>query len=195
MTRNASIERTTRETAIRLDLCLDGAGNRSISTGIGFFDHMLELFAAHGLFDLEIKAEGDLHVDFHHTVEDVGICLGAAFASAMGDKSGIRRYGSFLLPMDEALARVVVDCGGRPYLRFEPGGNREPIGAFPFQLIEEFLRAFSTHAKINLHVDVLAGRDSHHIAEAIFKGLARALDIATSTDPRVTGIPSTKGNL
>jgi imidazoleglycerol-phosphate dehydratase len=195
MNRSASFDRTTRETAIQVELNLDGTGQKSIATGIGFFDHMLELFATHGLFDLQIKAEGDLHVDFHHTVEDVGICLGRAFANALGDKVGIRRYGFCILPMDEALTRVVVDCGGRPFLRFEPGGVREPIGLFPFQLIEEFLRAFATNAGMNLHVDVLSGRDSHHIAESIFKGLARALDAATSLDERVTSVPSTKGSL
>lgn len=195
MQRQASVERTTRETQIRLSLNLDGSGVRSIQTGIGFFDHMLELLAVHGLFDLELEAQGDLQVDYHHTVEDTGITLGQAFSKALGDKSGIRRYGHAIIPMDEALTRVVVDCGGRPFLRYEVPENLESIGGFPVQLVEEFLRAFSVHAMLNLHVDFLAGRDSHHIVESIFKGLARALDQATSPDPRVKGVPSTKGTL
>ncbi len=195
MSRNATVDRKTTETSIEVSLDLDGTGIHQISTGIGFFDHMLELFSAHGLFDLTVKAEGDLNVDFHHTVEDTGITLGQAFAQAMGDKRGILRYGVALLPMDEALARVVVDCGGRPFFRYEVPKTQEAIGTFSFQLLEEFLRAFSVHGKMNLHVDVLAGRDGHHISEAIFKGLARALRTAVSLDPRVHGIPSTKGTL
>lgn len=195
MSRISTITRTTRETSIELTLNLDGTGKSSISTGIGFFNHMLELFAAHGLFDLEVKAAGDLEVDFHHTVEDTGLTLGQALAEALGNKAGLRRYGAFYLPMDEALVRVVVDCSGRPFLRYEAPGGVEPIGQFPFQLVEEFLRAFAMQAKVTLHVDVLAGRDAHHIAEAIFKGLARALDQATQIDARVQGIPSTKGAL
>lgn len=193
--RQARIERTTRETSILLEINLDGSGKAAIETGIGFFDHMLELWAHHSLCDLTIKAKGDLQVDFHHTVEDTGICLGQALREAMGDKAGIRRYGFFLLPMDEALVRVVVDCSGRPFLRYEVSGDWPPMGQFPFQLVEEFLRAVSSQAGLTLHVDLLAGRDSHHIAEAIFKGLARALEMALQTHPRVTGIPSTKGSL
>jgi imidazoleglycerol-phosphate dehydratase len=195
MSRIATITRATRETAIELTLNLDGTGKTSVSTGIGFFNHMLELFGAHGLFDLEVKATGDLEVDFHHTVEDTGLTLGQALAEALGNKAGLRRYGAFYLPMDEALVRVVVDCSGRPFLRYEAPAGVEAIGQFPFQLVEEFLRAFAMQAKVTLHVDVLAGKDAHHIAEAIFKGLARALDQATQIDGRVQGIPSTKGAL
>lgn len=195
MNRQASVERTTKETQIRLDLSVDGSGESSIKTGIGFFDHMLDLFAVHGLFDLKIEAQGDLHVDFHHTVEDTGIVLGQAFSRAVGDKFGIRRYGQATIPMDEALARVVVDFGGRPFLRYNVPDNLESIGPFPVQLTEEFLRAFSTNAQVNLHVDSIAGRDSHHIVESIFKGLARAISEALTEDPRVRRIPSTKGVL
>jgi len=195
MSRTASVERSTKETQISLTLDLDGEGKNSIETGIGFFDHMLDLFSVHGLFDLEIQARGDLRVDFHHTVEDTGIVLGQAFGRALGDKRGIWRYGEASVPMDEALSRVVVDCSGRPYLRYNVQDSQEPIGTFPFQLVEEFLRAFTVHAMLNLHVDLIAGRDSHHIAESIFKALARALDRATTLDTRVTGIPSSKGSL
>jgi imidazoleglycerol-phosphate dehydratase len=196
MSRAASLERTTSETAIRLSLGVDGGGNSRIQTGIGFFDHMLTLFSRHGLFDLDLEAKGDLQVDSHHTVEDTGILLGQAFARALGDKSGISRYGFFYVPMDEALVRVVVDLSGRPFLAYTaPGGVGDAGVAFPFQLVEEFLRGFATHAGMNVHVDVLAGKDAHHMAEGIFKALARALDQATCLDPRVKGIPSTKGVL
>ena len=195
MSRIAEIERKTRETAIRLRLNVDGTGASSIETGIGFFDHMLELFAKHGLFDLEVEAKGDLQVDFHHTVEDTGIVLGQALTKALGDKAGIRRYGSAYLPMDETLARVVLDLSGRPYLRYQVPAQVDPIGQFPFQLVEEFMRALSVQGGMNLHVDILEGRDAHHMAEAIFKGFARALDTATQVDPRVQGVPSTKGSL
>jgi imidazoleglycerol-phosphate dehydratase len=195
MARTAEINRETLETQIQVSLNLDGEGKSEIGTGIPFFDHMLTLFARHGLFDLEVKATGDLDVDFHHTVEDTGIVLGSAIAKALGNKKGIRRYGFFYLPMDETLARVVVDFGGRPYLEYRPLGPSEPIGGFSFQLVEEFLRAFAVHAAINLHVEILYGRDSHHMAEAIFKGLARAVREATTLDPRVQGVPSTKGVL
>lgn len=194
--RQAQIERSTTETEIRLVLELDGKGTSRISTGIAFFDHMLTLFARHGLFDLEITAKGDLDVDFHHTVEDTGIALGQALIKAIGDKSGLRRYGFFVLPMDEALAQIAVDLGGRPFLAFEAPPRVEPIGGtFSFQLLEEFFRAFSSNGLLNLHATVLAGRDSHHMAEALFKALARALAQAVAVDPRVTGIPSTKGVL
>lgn len=195
MSRSSHIRRETRETQISAQLCLDGAGHSDISTGIGFFDHMLALFAKHGLFDLDLKATGDLHVDAHHTVEDTGIVLGQAFASALGDKSGITRYGSAFLPMDEALARVVVDVSGRPFLACDIPPGLPPAGVFPVQLVEEFLRAFAVNAGLTLHVAVLAGKDSHHVCEAVFKGLARALDSATRPDPRVSGVPSTKGVL
>ncbi len=195
MTREATVHRKTKETDIRLRLILDGTGQSNITTGIGFFDHMLTLFAKHGLFDLEIKAKGDLEVDAHHTVEDVGLTLGQALREALGDKAGLVRYGWCLLPMDEALARIAVDCGGRPYLAYKAPKGAAAIGNFPIQLLEEFLRAFSVQGGLNLHVTLLDGRDSHHMAEAVFKGLARALDQATRLDERVQGIPSTKGSL
>jgi len=193
--RTATIERKTSETVINLTLSLDGEGNSDVRTGIPFFDHMLTLFARHGLLDLTIEAKGDIEVDFHHTVEDTGIALGQALAKALADKSGIRRYGSAYVPMDEALARVVVDCSGRPFLAYEAPRGVEAIGLFPFQLVEEFLRALAVNAELTLHVSILAGRDAHHMAEGIFKALGRALDIAVSHDERVKGIPSTKGVL
>jgi imidazoleglycerol-phosphate dehydratase len=195
MTRQATVNRKTNETDIRLTLNLDGSGHSEVRTGVGFFDHMLVLFAKHGLFDLELHAKGDLEVDAHHTVEDVGLALGQALREALGDKAGLCRYGWCLLPMDDALARIAVDCGGRPYLAYETPDDAGPIGNFPFQLLEEFLRAFSVQGGLNLHVTLLDGRDSHHMAEAVFKGLARALDQATRIDPRVVGVPSTKGTL
>lgn len=195
MSRQATVNRRTKETDIALTLRLDGTGEAAVSTGIGFFDHMLVLFAKHGLFDLDLQAKGDLEVDAHHTVEDVGLALGQALREALGDKAGLRRYGWCLLPMDDALARIALDCSGRPYLAYEAPDNAEPIGSFPFQLLEEFLRAFSVQGGLNLHVALLDGRDSHHMAEAVFKGLARALDQATQIDPRVQGVPSTKGAL
>jgi len=178
-----------------MTLSLDGEGNSDVRTGIPFFDHMLTLFARHGLFDLTVEAKGDIQVDFHHTVEDTGIALGQALAKALADKKGIRRYGSAYVPMDEALARVVVDCSGRPFLAYEAPRGVEAIGLFPFQLVEEFLRALAVNAGLTLHVSILAGRDAHHMAEGIFKALGRALDIAVSHDERVKGIPSTKGVL
>ena len=193
--RTASIDRKTSETAIKMTLSLDGEGNSDVRTGIPFFDHMLTLFARHGLFDLTVEAKGDIEVDFHHTVEDTGIALGQALAKALADKNGIRRYGSAYVPMDESLARVVVDCSGRPFLAYEAPRGVEAIGLFPFQLVEEFLRALAVNAGLTLHVSILAGRDAHHMAEGIFKALGRALDIAVSHDERVKGIPSTKGML
>ena len=193
--RSASLERTTGETQIKLSLSLDGEGRSDIRTGIPFFDHMLTLLSRHGLLDLEIAAKGDIEVDYHHTVEDVGITLGQALSKALGDKTGIRRYGHAYVPMDEALARVVVDCSGRPFLAYEVPRGVEAIGLFPFQLVEEFLRAVAVNAGLTLHVSILAGRDAHHMAEAVFKALGRALDIAVSHDDRVKGIPSTKGVL
>lgn len=194
-TRTASLERITGETRINLSLSLDGEGRSEVRTGIPFFDHMLTLFSRHGLLDLVIDAKGDIEVDYHHTVEDVGITLGQALAKALGDKAGIRRYGHAYVPMDEALARVVVDCSGRPFLAYEAPRGVEAIGLFPFQLLEEFLRALAVNAGLTLHVSILAGRDAHHMAEAVFKALGRALDIAVSVDGRVKGIPSTKGVL
>ena len=196
MERKARVERATSETAISLELDVDGGGEARVATGIGFFDHMLTLFARHGLFDLELAARGDLDVDFHHTVEDTGITLGQALTKALGDKAGIRRYGTSYVPMDEALVRVVVDLSGRPFLSYNAPADVEPIGGnFSFQLVEEFLRAVSVHGGMNLHVDVLAGRDAHHMAEGVFTALARALDQATQLDSRVRGVPSTKGVL
>ena|SRR6266446_2265936 len=195
MSRSAQINRKTGETDIHVALTLEGRGNGAISTKIPFFDHMLTLFARHSLVDLEVKADGDIEVDFHHTVEDTGIALGQAFAKALGDKAGIRRYGWAYLPMDETLARVVVDFSGRPFLEYRAPQGVASVGNFAFQLVEEFLRAFSVHSGSNLHAEILYGRDAHHMAEAIFKGLAKAVDAACQIDPRVTGIPSTKGTL
>ena len=194
-TRNAQVERKTNETAIRIELALDGRGESSITTKIPFFDHMLTLFARHSLVNLTVQADGDIEVDLHHTVEDTGIALGQAIAKALGDKRGIRRYGWAYLPMDETLARVVIDFSGRPFLEYRVPQNVAPVGPFAFQLVEEFLRAFSVHAGANLHAEILYGRDAHHMAEAIFKGLAKAVDQACQIDPRVEGVPSTKGML
>ena len=196
MNRQAKIERRTSETKIALELVIDGRGAGAIETKIPFFDHMLTLFARHSLCDLTVKADGDIEVDLHHTVEDTGIALGQAFTKALGDKRGLRRYGHAYLPMDETLARVVVDFSGRPFLEYRAPEGVATIGtAFSFTLIEEFLRAFSVHAGINLHVEILYGRDAHHMAEAVFKGLAKAVDVACQLDPRVEGVPSTKGSL
>lgn len=195
MNRTAQIDRKTNETSIRLDLTIDGRGESAIVTKIPFFNHMLTLFTRHSLVNLNVQADGDIEVDLHHTVEDTGIALGQAFAKALGDKRGIRRYGSAYVPMDETLTRVVVDFSGRPYLEFRAPAGIGPIGAFPFTLVEEFLRAFSVNAGINLHVEILYGRDAHHMAESVFKGLAKAVDQACQLDPRVEGIPSTKGKL
>lgn len=192
--RTAQIHRKTGETDIRIALTIEGRGNSTISTKIPFFDHMLTLFARHSLIDLEVKADGDIEVDLHHTVEDTGITLGQALAQALGTKQGIRRYGFAYLPMDETLARVVIDFSGRPFLEYR-APNAGSIGAFAFQLVEEFLRGFSVHAGCNLHAEILYGRDAHHMAEAIFKGLAKAADHACQIDPRVQGVPSTKGVL
>lgn len=196
MSREAVIERKTSETSIRIRLNLDGKGASNIRSGIPFFDHMLTLFARHGLFDLDLDAKGDIEVDFHHTVEDAGITLGQALNKALGDKEGIRRYGFAYVPMDEALVRAVIDLSGRPYLVYDPPSSVEAIGGnFSFQLVEEFLRAVSMSGAMNLHVEILAGRDAHHMAEGVFKAFARALDTATQIDPRVEGVPSTKGVL
>jgi imidazoleglycerol-phosphate dehydratase len=196
MSREAVIERTTSETSIRTRLNLDGKGVSNVQSGIPFFDHMLTLFARHALFDLDLDAKGDLDVDFHHTVEDAGITLGQALTKALGEKVGIRRYGFAYVPMDESLVRVVVDLSGRPYLVYSPPSPVEAIGGtFSFQLVEEFLRAVAVSGAMNLHVEILAGRDAHHMAEGVFKAFARALDVATQIDPRVEGVPSTKGVL
>jgi imidazoleglycerol-phosphate dehydratase len=196
MSREAVIKRKTSETSITTRLNLDGKGVSNIRSGIPFFDHMLTLFARHGLFDLDLDAKGDIEVDFHHTVEDAGITLGQALTKALGDKTGIRRYGFAYVPMDETLVRAVIDLSGRPYLVYDPPSPVEAIGgSFSFQLVEEFLRAVSVSGAMNLHVEILAGRDAHHMAEGVFKALARALDAATQIDPRVEGVPSTKGVL
>lgn len=184
--------RKTAETEIELSIALDGSGVSSIDTGIPFFDHMLTLFAKHGLFDLSVKATGDLAVDFHHTVEDVGIVLGDCLREALGTKEGICRYGCAYLPMDETLARVVVDLSNRPHLEFRAPAGTPSAPNFPFTLVEEFCRAVAANLRANIHVELLYGRDGHHVAEAIFKGLARALRVACERDPRVKGIPSTK---
>ena len=187
--------RKTSETEIAVKLVVDGKGQSKVKTGIPFFDHMLNLFARHGLFDLEVKAKGDLEVDLHHTVEDVGIVLGQVLASALGKKEGIRRYGCAHVPMDETLARVAVDLSGRPYLELRGLNHKGRAGNFPAQLVEEFLRSLAMQAGMNLHAEVLYGRDVHHQIEAIFKGLARALEEACRRDSRVKGVPSTKGRI
>ena len=195
MDRTARVERKTSETAITLDLRVDGTGRGNIVTKIPFFDHMLTLFARHSLVDLDVKADGDIEVDLHHTVEDTGIALGQAFAKALGEKRGIRRYGLAYVPMDETLARAVVDFSGRPFLAYRAPENVHCSGPFSLQLVEEFLRAFSVHAACNVHVELLYGRDVHHLAEAVFKSLAKAVDQACQLDARVQGVPSTKGTL
>ena len=194
--RSLTLTRKTAETDITLTLAVDGKGASSIDTGIPFFDHMLTLFAKHGLFDLEVRCRGDVAVDYHHTVEDVGLVLGDAFRQALGDKRGIRRYGFFLLPMDEALARVVVDLSGRACLVYEASVANPFVRDFNLVLVKEFARAFSNALACNLHVTLEYGEEPHHVAEAIFKGLAKALDVATQVDPRVADqLPSTKGML
>jgi len=193
--RTAEINRQTKETKVRVSLNLDGSGDASAHTGVGFFDHMLDLLGRHSLIDLDIEAEGDLQVDSHHTVEDVGIVIGQALEKALGDKRGINRYGWAILPMDESLAQVAIDLSGRPAFVFKVQFTGETIGTFPVELVEEFLKALSTNAKMNLHVSVPYGTNNHHIAEAIFKATARALRQAVSNDPRSDAVPSTKGSL
>lgn len=193
--RTAEIKRKTSETDILIRLNIDGTGKRKINTGMGFFDHMLDLFAKHGLFDLEIKAKGDLEIDYHHTIEDVGICLGQAFKKALADKAGIYRYGHFFVPMDETLALVALDFSGRPFLKYDVDTRKKRIRDFDVQLLEEFLHAFVLHAGVTLHIKIFYGVNVHHVHEAIFKALGKAMDIATQIDPRVKGVPSTKGTL
>ena len=194
--RTASITRKTAETDIQLTLSLDGTGRSRLTTGIGFFDHMLDLFARHALFDLEIVAKGDTHIDDHHTVEDVGIAMGQAFAKALGDKAGIARYADTLLPMDETLTRCAVDISGRPMLVFRTNFTRDKIGTFDTELVREWFQAFATHAGLTLHIETLYGENAHHIAESCFKALARTLRKAVTVDPREAGrVPSTKGAL
>lgn len=195
MARSIELSRKTAETDIRLKLDLDGSGYSVTDTGIGFLDHMLTLFSKHGLMDLEVKASGDLNVDAHHTVEDIGIVLGQALKHAMGDKKAIRRYGSCCVPMDEALALVAVDLGGRPYLVFNAKFTNERVGDMETELVEEFFRAVSVNAGMNIHINVLYGSNNHHITEAVFKAFGRALDEATGIDGRIEGVMSTKGVL
>jgi imidazoleglycerol-phosphate dehydratase len=196
MMRSASVSRRTAETDVSLSIALDGTGKAEISTGVGFLDHMLELFARHGLFDLTVKVTGDLHVDQHHTTEDTGIALGQALLQALGDKKGITRYADIHLPMDETLTRLAVDISGRPFLVFRTTFPTEKIGAFDTELVREFFQAFAINAGLTLHVETLYGANSHHIAESCFKGLARALRQAVAVDPREEGrVPSTKGTL
>ena len=193
--RTATLKRTTKETDIEISFDIDGAGEANVGSGIGFFDHMLILFAKHGLFSLSVKAQGDLVIDGHHTVEDIGIVLGQALAKAAGDKAGIRRYGHVYVPMDEALVLVVVDFSGRPFLAFDAELGQGRIGEFDVELTEEFLRAVAVNAGLTLHVKVLAGKNRHHMVEAIFKALGRALSQSLERDPRVQGVPSSKGML
>ena len=193
--RTAQINRKTAETDIQLDLNLDGSGQSQIETGVGFFDHMLTLLAKHGALDLKVKAVGDLHVDQHHTVEDVGIALGQAIRQALGDKQGIRRYGHFTLPMEETLVTTALDLRGRYYLVFNAAFPSPKIGEFDSELVEDFWQATAANALCNLHIQLHHGRNSHHISEAIFKSAARALRMAVESDPRMTGVPSTKGTL
>ena len=195
-TRVATLSRKTAETDITVKLTVDGKGMSKIDTGIPFFDHMLTLFAKHGLFDLEVKARGDVAVDYHHTVEDVGIVLGEAFKAALGDKLGLTRYGFFILPMDEALARVVIDLGGRPHLVYEVSAPTMFVRDFNLALVKEFFRAFANTVGANVHVKLVYGEEPHHVVEAVFKSFARALDAASQIEPRAADrLPSTKGKL
>ena len=195
MTREASVERMTKETQIKLKLTLDGKGYSDIETGVGFFDHMLDGFTRHGFFDLCIRVSGDLHVDAHHTVEDTGIVLGTAIKQALGDKKGIRRYGSCILPMDESLVLCAIDLSGRPYFSWEADFPTEKIGTLSTEMIKEFFYAISYTCGMNLHIKMLAGGNSHHIAAAMFKSFAKALDEAVSYDKRIIDVLSTKGSL
>lgn len=196
MSRSAAISRATKETTIRLRLDLDGSGRATVATGIGFFDHMLEAFARHGLFDLDVECTGDLHVDGHHTVEDVGIALGQAISQALGNRAGIRRYADATVPLDDALVRAVVDVSGRPYLSYHVEIPKwQMLGDYDVFLTPEFVRGLVLNAGLTVHVDLLRGENPHHIVEALFKAIARALEAAVRIDPRVTGVPSTKGVL
>ena len=195
MDRTASCKRTTKETDITVTICLDGQGKTDIHTGIGFFDHMLDGFARHGLFDLTVKADGDLNVDCHHTIEDVGIVLGTAIKEALGDKAGIKRYGSFLLPMDETLALCAIDLSGRPYLNYQADFTCEKLGDMATEMVKEFFYAVSYSAMMNLHLKILDAGNNHHMAEALFKGFGKALDMATSEETRMKEAWTTKGTL
>jgi len=193
--RIATIERKTRETAVKVGLKIDGAGRGEVATGVPFLDHMLESFARHGFFDLKIEAKGDLHIDEHHTVEDVGIVLGKSFAQALGDRSGIKRFGEAVVPLDEALCSAVVDISGRAYLAYNVPIAQERVGSFQTELVNDFMKALSDNIGMNLHLTMIGGRNPHHVIEAAFKALARAMDQATSLEPRVAGVLSTKGTL
>jgi imidazoleglycerol-phosphate dehydratase len=193
--RVASVARKTSETEISLSLDLDGEGRADVSTGVGFFDHMLTALAKHGHFDLDLRCKGDLHVDAHHTVEDVGIAFGQALLHALGDKKGIVRFGHAYVPLDEALSRCVIDISGRPYLHFDATFKARQVGTMPTELFEDFFWAVADHARISIHLEALRGRNAHHIAETLFKATARALSMAVALDPRVKGVPSTKGTL
>ncbi|MDX6151758.1 imidazoleglycerol-phosphate dehydratase HisB [Marinococcus sp. PL1-022] len=193
--RRGSVERKTGETSIRLQFGIDGEGDGVIQTNVPFMSHMLDLFKKHGHFSLDVQAEGDVEVDDHHTTEDIGICLGEAFGQALGDKKGIRRYGQAKIPMDDALAEVIVDLSNRPHLEFRAELPAAKVGTFDTELVHEFLWKFAVEARMNLHVVVHYGHNTHHIIEAVFKAMARALDEATQLDPRVKGVPSTKGML
>ena len=195
MDRIVEKRRTTKETAIDVKLNLDGSGKSSISTGIGFFDHMLDGFTRHGLFDLSLNCDGDLNVDSHHTIEDCGIVLGSAIAEAVGDKKGIKRYGNFILPMDDALVLCAIDLSGRPYLNFDVNFTTERCGTMDTEMVREFFYAVSYTAMMNIHIKLLDGTNNHHICEAIFKAFAKALDMAVSYDSRITDVLSTKGAL
>src|SRR5215813_134977 len=195
MARQAEIKRATKETDIRVALDLDGEGKSAVNTGVPFLDHMLELFARHGLFDLEVTCKGDLQIDDHHSVEDTAICLGRAFAEALGDKKGIVRFGAAHAPMDETLARAVVDLSGRSYLVYKVQNTRDKVGTFSVELAEHFWRSFAEHCKCNLHIEVFYGRNQHHILEAVFKSTARALSQAVRIDDRISGVMSTKGTI
>jgi imidazoleglycerol-phosphate dehydratase len=195
MNRKAEIKRKTRETDVQLTLNLDGAGNSRVDTGVPFLDHMLELFARHALFDLDVTCRGDLKIDDHHSVEDTAICLGQAFARALGDKQGIARYGIAYVPMDETLGRAVVDLSGRAYLVYQVTNKREKVGTFSVELAEHFWHSFAEHCKCNLHIEIFYGRNQHHIIEAVFKAAARALSQAARIDPRIQGVMSTKGTI
>jgi imidazoleglycerol-phosphate dehydratase len=193
--RRGRVERKTRETDIRLSLGLDGEGRARIRTGIGFLDHMLTSFATHARFDLDVRCKGDLHVDAHHTVEDVGIALGDALKAALGDKRGIVRFGHAYVPLDEALARCVVDLSGRPYLHYDVTFKARQVGAMPTELFEDFFWALADHGRLNIQLEAVRGRNAHHIAETLFKATSRALSMAVALDARMKGVPSTKGSL
>jgi imidazoleglycerol-phosphate dehydratase len=193
--RVATIVRKTRETDIRLALALDGGGRSKIATGIGFLDHMLTALATHARFDLDASCKGDLHVDAHHSVEDVGIALGAALKEALGDKRGIVRFGHAYVPLDEALSRCVIDLSGRPYLHYDVTFKARQVGEMPTELFEDFFWALADHGRLNIHLEAIRGRNAHHIAETLFKATARALSMAVARDPRVQDVPSTKGSL